>query len=160
VHSGRFVLDAAPVFSDNCVMTIERALSIRQPYAWLVANGIKDIENRSWATSKLGEFVVHASSNLFGTIDERERLRQWVWERFDVEVPDDEDLERGGIVGRCELIDVVRSSRSPWFIGPVGFVLDRARPLPFRRYSGRLGFFEVTLARPDRRTSWRRSISA
>ena len=24
------------------------ALSIRQPYAWLLVNGIKDVENRSW----------------------------------------------------------------------------------------------------------------
>jgi hypothetical protein len=143
VDSGHFVLDAAPVFSDNCVMTIERALSIRQPYAWLVANGVKDIENRTWFPNYRGEFLIHAAQTLYGTIEERERIRQWVWERFDVEVPDDDELERGGIVGQANVVDVIERSSSPWFVGPYGFVLARARPLPFRRYSGRLGFFTV-----------------
>ncbi len=37
-----------------------KALSIRQPWAWLIANGYKDIENRSWRTNFRGEFLIHA----------------------------------------------------------------------------------------------------
>jgi hypothetical protein len=40
------------------------ALTIRQPYAWLIVNGYKDIENRSWKPSaaRIGQrFWVHAS---------------------------------------------------------------------------------------------------
>ena len=37
-----------------------RALSIRQPWAWLIVNGHKDIENRSWRTKYRGPFLVHA----------------------------------------------------------------------------------------------------
>ncbi|WP_229215634.1 ASCH domain-containing protein [Duganella sp. CY15W] len=38
-----------------------KALSIRQPWAWLIVNGYKDIENRSWSTNVRGKVLVHAS---------------------------------------------------------------------------------------------------
>src|SRR5262249_16255502 len=120
-----------------------RGLSIRQPWAHLIVHGVKDIENRTWATTRRGAFYVHASSNLF-PIEERERIRQWVWEGFDIELPDDDDLPRGGIVGQAAVVDVVERSSSPWFTGPYGLVLRAARPLPFRRYAGQLGFFHVS----------------
>ncbi len=31
-----------------------RALSLKQPWAWLVVKGYKDIENRSWSTNHRG----------------------------------------------------------------------------------------------------------
>ena len=36
------------------------ALSIRQPWAWLVVNGYRDIENRDWPTNFRGPLLVHA----------------------------------------------------------------------------------------------------
>lgn len=39
-----------------------KALSIRQPWAWLIANGYKDIENRSWRTNYRGPVLIHASA--------------------------------------------------------------------------------------------------
>jgi hypothetical protein len=30
------------------------ALSVRQPWAWLIVNGYKDVENRSWTTHYRG----------------------------------------------------------------------------------------------------------
>jgi hypothetical protein len=38
---------------------IEKAMSIQRPWAWLIVNGIKDIENRKWPTSIRGPFFVH-----------------------------------------------------------------------------------------------------
>ena len=38
-----------------------KALSIKQPWAWLIVNGYKDIENRTWKTNYRGTFLVHAS---------------------------------------------------------------------------------------------------
>ncbi len=40
-----------------------RVLSLRQPWAWLIVNGYKDIENRSWRTNHRGPLLIHASSN-------------------------------------------------------------------------------------------------
>jgi len=40
------------------------ALSIWQPWAWLIANGYKDIENRTWWTKFRGPFLIHASKRM------------------------------------------------------------------------------------------------
>lgn len=39
-----------------------KALSTKQPYASLIADGIKDIENRSWKTNFRGRIFIHASA--------------------------------------------------------------------------------------------------
>jgi hypothetical protein len=119
-----------------------KALSIRQPWAWLIVNGLKDIENRTWSSKFRGAFYVHASQKLDGSREEREALCVWVWERFGVLLPADDELPVGGIVGSAHVVGVVEYSRSPWFKGPIGLVLDHAKPMPFRPYKGRLGFFD------------------
>ena len=39
-----------------------KALSIKQPWASLIAKGIKDVENRTWKTKFRGKVYIHASS--------------------------------------------------------------------------------------------------
>src|SRR5665213_2736034 len=39
------------------------ALSILQPYAWLIVTGRKDIENRTWRTGRRGRVLIHAGKN-------------------------------------------------------------------------------------------------
>ncbi len=41
-----------------------KALSIRQPWAWLILHGGKDIENRDWATRFRGRVLIHASKGM------------------------------------------------------------------------------------------------
>lgn len=36
-----------------------KALSVRQPWAWLIVNGYKDIENRDWSTQQRGRIWIH-----------------------------------------------------------------------------------------------------
>lgn len=36
------------------------ALSIQQPWAWLLVNGFKPVENRSWPTKVRGRIAIHA----------------------------------------------------------------------------------------------------
>lgn len=118
------------------------ALSIRQPWAWLIVNGFKDIENREWRTPFRGRFLVHASKTMARVYynEVRDSLR----DVMDVEqIPAYEDLPRGGIVGEAVIVDCVDHSDSPWFMGPHGFVLRKAAPLPFREWKGRLQFFDV-----------------
>ena len=52
-----------------------------------------------------------------------------------------EAMLRGGIIGSVELVDVVEQSASPWFFGPVGFVLRNPKPCKFIPMKGQLGFF-------------------
>ena len=37
-----------------------KAISIRQPWAWLIVNGYKDVENRVWFAKLRGRVLIHA----------------------------------------------------------------------------------------------------
>ncbi|HBP1419642.1 MULTISPECIES: ASCH domain-containing protein [Pseudomonas] len=117
-----------------------KALSIRQPWAWLVANGHKDIENRDWATNFRGRFLIHAAKGM--TRDEYEEARDFAAYNG-VTIPAPHELERGGIVGEASIIGCVDRCNSLWFFGRYGFELADAKPLPFQPMKGQLGFFEV-----------------
>jgi len=125
-----------------------KALSIRQPWAWLVANGYKDIENRRWRTHFRGRIWIHASSRRV-TKTEYEHFLTICRERRIERFPKREDFKIGGIVGSVEIVDCVTASRSYWFGGEYGFVLKNARKTPFRPIKGMLGFFAVRALAPQ-----------
>ncbi len=116
------------------------ALSVRQPYAWLIVRGFKDIENRTWPTKFRGEFLVHASAT-YAKRDYQDDA-DYYGEQFEVPFPTYEAMV-GGIVGQCKLVNCVRRSNSRWFNGPHGFVLADAQAFPLVPWKGQLGFFEV-----------------
>ena len=113
-----------------------KALSIQQPWAWLIVNNYKDIENRDWWTRERGRVYVHAGKKI--DTDAIEYLR----ERHP-EIPLPERFETGGIVGSVVISGCTVESESKWFFGKFGFMLEEAETLPFRPYRGALGFFEV-----------------
>lgn len=77
----------------------QRALSIRQPWAWAILLGSKDVENRSWKTSYRGRFWVHAAK----LPDKTAHLR-----------PEGAELVFGAIIGSVRLRDCVCTSTSDW----------------------------------------------
>jgi hypothetical protein len=117
-----------------------KALSIRQPWAWLIVNGYKDIENRSRQTKFRGRIYIHAGKRF----DDNALL--WLMDRglesIKTLIPDRQDIPRGAIVGEVDITDCVTRSSSVWFTGAYGFVLANPRaydePTPCR---GALGFF-------------------
>lgn len=129
-----------------------KALSVRQPWAWLIVNDYKSVENRSRYIEYYGELLIHASQTmtradyeacvLFLRADER--LRHLI-----EKLPKYEALERGGFVGIATVFAIARGLShegiNPWYTGKVGYFLDDAKVLPFKPYKGRLGFFEVQL---------------
>lgn len=131
------------------------AISIRQPWASLILLAGKDIENRTWPTKVRGRVLVHAAKGM--THDEWDEAMEFAVDILRQHPPRPngktrtmrelgfgyEDLQRGGIVGSVEIVDCVKQSDSPWFMGSHGFVLRDPRPIPFIPYKGRLGFFEV-----------------
>lgn len=122
-----------------------KALSIRQPWAWLIIHGGKSIENRSWHTKLRGRFFVHAAKGM--TRAEYIEALEVVVRAADAAtlraLPMMEDLQRGGIIGSVELVDSVDTSDSPWYMGQKGFELRDPEPLQFVPLKGQLGFFEV-----------------
>jgi hypothetical protein len=106
-----------------------KALSIKQPWASLIIEGTKKIENRTWKTNYRGRILVHASKN---------------WDKEADIRPNGFDF--GCILGEVDIVDCVTFHKSVWFEGPYGFVLENPfeyeRPIP---YKGQLGLFEVEL---------------
>ena len=92
-----------------------KALSIRQPWAWLIVNGHKDIENRCWKTHFRGKIYVHASKGM--TRGDYLACEICCSDIPGAELPPFETLERGGIVGTVEIVDCVDQDASPWFFG-------------------------------------------
>lgn len=117
-----------------------RALSIRQPWAWLILNAGKDIENRNWFSHYRGRFLIHAAKRCT-RLEYQEAKRFLDRAGLNIKLPPLDSLDRGGIVGVAEIVDCVTSSKSPWFFGPYGFRLANVQPLPFQRCNGALGFF-------------------
>jgi len=119
-----------------------KALSIRQPWAWLIVHAGKDIENRCWRTHYRGCVLVHAAKGM--TRNEYQEACLYATTRCGVK-PEDfpafDALERGGIIGHVVITGCVDESESPWFFGPYGFTLSNATPLPFTPCKGSLSFF-------------------
>lgn len=132
-----------------------KALSILQPWAWLIVRPdltdpqqrqapqlLKDVENRTWSTDRRGPFLIHA-----GKTYSRKRHAEYyvaIREMFGIALPAYESMPRGGIVGRAFLAGCVRDSSSRWAApGQWHFQLRHAEPLPFVLWRGQLGFFDV-----------------
>jgi len=124
------------------------ALSIRQPWAYLIIHAAKDVENRNWSTRVRGCVLIHAAKTmsrndyadcaLFCSRLPEGTLPADFW------FPTFDQLKRqcGGIVGAMNIVDCVTQSRSPWFCGRYGFVIDAATSYEFHECKGALGFFQ------------------
>lgn len=115
-----------------------KALSVQQPWAWLIVNGYKDIENRGWHTPVRGTVYIHT-----GLKFDQEGY-EWVRRNFPgIRMPFPAEFPRGGIVGKVRIVDCVTRSESRWFFGRYGFVLTDQAQLAFTRVRGELKFFDV-----------------
>ncbi len=123
-----------------------KALSVRQPWAWLIVNGYKTVENRSWSTKFRGKFLIHAGRKLDIPLSEYEMLRQDILHDYKIEMP--VTLPMGGIVGMAEIVDCVTECEDEndqeWHEeGFYAFILRNAKELPFHLTKGKLQFFDV-----------------
>lgn len=122
-----------------------KALSVRQPYAWLIVNGHKSFENRDWQPKNWGRkfrgrILIHASKGM--TKDEYLIGRDHA-EDHGVTLPPFDELQRGGIVGETEIVAWHDSPPDMPFAFGSGLELRNSKPLPFRPLKGALGFFNV-----------------
>jgi len=123
------------------------ALSVRQPWAWAIiqAEPRKDIENRTSAAVGKGgmaagrRIAVHAAKGM--TQYEYASAANFMRDRCGVVCPPPHELLRGGIIGSVRVLDIVRASESPWFMGPRGLVLAAPVGCTFVPAVGALGFF-------------------
>lgn len=114
-----------------------QAISIKQPWAWLIVKGYKTIENRTWKTNYRGTVLIHAGKGF--DLDGYEEIKEFFPK---IQMPGISDFKRGGIVGEVFLADCVTEHSSPWFSGPYGFVFTGPCELNFTPCKGQLGFFK------------------
>jgi hypothetical protein len=133
--------------------TTMKALSIKQPWAWLIVHDYKHIENRTWIPNidVPTTLAIHASK----AFDRKGYY--WVQADFpDIPLPAISGFERSGIVGVVEyhgfVSTVDRWYKNPWFFGPYGWIFRNARPIEFIPCKGQLGLFEIH----DRRITYLR----
>lgn len=92
-----------------------KILTVKQPWASLIAHGIKNIENRTWKTPFRGRISIHASQisvkNKFGALNDNQKKLACnaglIGIHFD-------ELPLGAIIGSVEIIDCVINHPSIW----------------------------------------------
>jgi hypothetical protein len=142
-----------------------RALSIKQPWAWLICAGYKDIENRNWSINKSvlrygglpQRIYVHAGAK----VDNDGAIQLWEnKERLGIQgcintwVEICNTWEQGAIIGEVDIVgcrfrfgEENGNLYSIWHeVGMYGFLLANPllydKPIPCK---GKLGFFGVDL---------------
>jgi hypothetical protein len=126
------------------------ALSLKQPWAMLVVQGLKTIEVRRWPTARRGRILIHAAR----VPDDRPEA----WGHVPKALLPLAQL-RGGIIGSVDLTDCLRYHDLPtfltdqaahrnepdWFKPPLlyGFKFAAPEILPFQKYPGWFRFFKV-----------------
>lgn len=124
-----------------------KALSITEPYASLIRDGVKTIETRSWYTAYRGPLLIHASATRIPKAwREDQRLMQHV-----------HNVQRGYLLCKAELVDCVRmtdefiaslpeAERETGFysIGRYAWLLRNVEPIEPIPAKGRLGIWEYT----------------
>lgn len=92
-----------------------KAISIKQPWASLIAHGIKDIENRTWKTNYRGKVYIHASAKQAGSYDELLNDLQKIEfkEKYD-RVTLRKQHHFSAIIGEVDIVDCVINHPSIW----------------------------------------------
>lgn len=125
------------------------ALAIRQPEAFLVVNGFKTIENRTWTLPErlIGKpILIHASKRpTFNAMDaQREICRRGQSGEVYMAAQRGLGTGEGGIVGMVTVLGCPKGQANPWSEpGVYNWMLAKGQPLPFYPCRGRLGLFKV-----------------
>jgi hypothetical protein len=139
-----------------------KAITVSQPWAWLLAAGIKTHETRSWATNQCGMFVIHASKRTKFSDEAFDDLFYELPELFTEHgVTEPDDLAYGSAVGTATLVACHRTERritgvslqetdlGDWTPGRFAWEFTGAyllpEPIPYRGQQGIWEFPETVL---------------
>jgi hypothetical protein len=92
-----------------------KAITVKQPWAYLICAGIKDVENRSWRSKYRGRILIHAGSKIiqpqfaiFGQADIRE-----IEFAKAVGIVEEKGLT-SAVIGSVEIVDCAQNHPSIW----------------------------------------------
>lgn len=120
------------------------ALSIKQPWAWMIASGLKTIETRTWDVSYRGELLIVSSKGKM-TKEKQEAFDGCLW-------PTTPEILYGKALAIARL-DVCRpmteadqdSACCSIYLHAVSWVLKDVRPITPFDVHGRLGIYTVAV---------------
>lgn len=125
---------------------MHKALTVKQPWAWLILHGGKDVENRMWPISYRGPLLIHAGKTYD---DEADYFFDWAatYTEIDTSVyPTPDEIVYGAIIGRVQLVGCQTLYRSDWADDEQwNWIL--ADPEPFAEpvpWCGRLGLWQIS----------------
>ena len=121
-----------------------KVLSVKNPYAYLIIQGGKDVENRTWTTDYRGRLYIHVSGDNLPFLTEEPNLMDDYAQKLEIfldtlaeyyskcdidkgdtvesfmnaviDKPDIWFLKSQSIIGYVDLVDIVKDSSSPWSI--------------------------------------------
>lgn len=79
--------------------SVMKVLSLTEPFATLIKDGVKRVETRSWNTSYRGEFYIHASSTKIP--------KEWKDNSELMSLVKSNSFSYGNIICKCKLVDCV-----------------------------------------------------
>lgn len=107
-----------------------KTLSIKNPWAFLICSGIKDVENRTWPTNFRGRVLIHASGKDTTPISDSNILHPQLIAIALQKLSDDDfnsELKTGAIIGNVEIVDCVQGHPSIWAEHGMVTFLDKYR---------------------------------
>ena len=118
-----------------------KTLSIKEPWAYLIACGKKDVENRTWKTNYRGRIYIHATRPQKGFSNIQIKLIEN--NMSESEYNSANDLY-GEIIGEVDIIDCVTDSKSKWAeLDCYHWILQNANlyETPIKNIKGQLGLW-------------------
>ena len=94
-----------------------KTLSVRQPWAYLICSGLKDVENRSRRTNYRGKILIHAPAKFDGQGEECFNFKQAAYLMTESGYGGhffEQKFAQSAIIGSVEIIDCVNDSNSIW----------------------------------------------
>ena len=113
-----------------------KVISIKEPFASLIANGFKKIETRSWKTNYRGELFIHASGKKLAT--------EFLNNECVITLIKGMQMNYGNIICRCKIVDCVymdedfiekikqnnvEYSCGEYSVGRYAWILEDVRPI-------------------------------
>lgn len=95
-----------------------KVLTVKQPWAFLLCSGLKDIENRTWKTNYRGTLLIHSSAIGIDYKNPNSLFTKEQWEAIPKETQQNmlnmSCINTGAIIGSVELVDCVQNHPSIW----------------------------------------------
>ena len=101
-----------------CTMESEwqtaKAISIKQPWGYLIASGVKDIENRTWKTKFRGRVLIHSPKtkyiNWVDVLTEKQ-LKSLTRDQY---IETCNSMDYSALIGSVEIVDCIQNNPSIW----------------------------------------------